>query len=235
MSTMAYICLLAGLVSAATVTFGAEVPTSGHCINVTIRDVMGIGECLGTSNFCDSSTGLNGAAMKITQCAAEGVFKHVPHDVIITVLPLLTTLLPAGGLHGGFNFAVLLPLLADLGNMNLCGANGCGFGSTESDRCAGSVTVTLPSLDNLDKCFDNVTLGCVQGSTNKIDGFQSVMQAMICTIYELPGSPLAHLHRTIGCALVNALKAAEKKNPDVQMVLFAFESAVRNTLDIYDC
>ncbi|KAL3215199.1 hypothetical protein MRX96_034175 [Rhipicephalus microplus] len=155
MSTMAYICLLAGLVSAATVTFGAEVPTSGHCINVTIRDVMGIGECLGTSNFCDSSTGLNGAAMKITQCAAEGVFKHVPHDVIITVLPLLTTLLPAGGLH-------------DLGNMNLCGANGCGFGSTESDRCAGSVTVTLPSLDNLDKCFDNVTLGCVQGSTNKM-------------------------------------------------------------------
>lgn len=170
-----------------------------------------------------------------SQCAAEGIFKHVPHDVIITVLPLLTTLLPAGGLQGGFHFAVLLPLLADLGNMNLCGANGCGFGSTENDRCAGSVTVTLPSLDNLDKCFDNVTLGCVQGSTNKIDGFQSVMQAMICTIYELPGSPLAHLHRSIGCALVNALKAAEKKNPDVQMVLFAFESAVRNTLDIYDC
>ncbi|KAL1428165.1 hypothetical protein MTO96_016963 [Rhipicephalus appendiculatus] len=226
MSTMAYICLLAGLLCAATVTFGAQVPTNG-CINVTISD------CLGTSNFCDSTTGLNDAAMKITQCAVEGIFKHAPHDVIITVLPLLTALLPAGG--RGFNFPVFLPLLADLGNMNLCGANGCGLGLTENNLCAGSVTITLPSIGNLDKCFDNVTMGCVQGSTNQIDGIESVMQAMICTIYELPGSPLAQLHRVIGCALVNALKAAEMKNPDIQMVLFAFESAVRNTLEIYNC
>ncbi|XP_037508266.2 uncharacterized protein LOC119384049 [Rhipicephalus sanguineus] len=119
--------------------------------------------------------------------------------------------------------------------MNLCGANGCGLGSTENDLCAASVTVSLPSIGNLDKCFDNMTIGCVPGSTNQLDGAQSVIQAAICTIYELPGSPLAELHRVVGCALVNALKAAEMANPDIQMVLFAFESAVRNTLDIYNC
>ncbi|KAH6935436.1 hypothetical protein HPB50_005750 [Hyalomma asiaticum] len=118
---------------------------------------------------------------------------------------------------GGFDLPSMLPMLGGLNSMNLCGANGCGVGSLDqSSLCGGSVTISLPSIGNLDK----------------IDGALSVFQAVKCTVYELPGSPLAELHKVVGCALVNALRAAESANADLRMVLYAFESAVRNTLDL---
>lgn len=234
---MTYICLLAGLLCAATVAIGAQVPATG-CINVTISDVLGIGECLGPANFCDSTTGngLNQAAMKITECAVQGILANGPHDVITNALPVLTALLPSMGPLGGFDLPSMLSMLGGLNSMNLCGANGCGLGSfDQGSLCGGSVTIGLPSIGNLDKCFDKTTIGCVQGSTDIIDGALSVFQAVKCTVYELPGSPLAELHKVVGCALVNALRAAESTNADLRMVLYAFESAVRNTLDLQNC
>lgn len=234
---MTYICLLAGLLCAATMATGAQVPATG-CINVTISDVLGIGECLGPANFCDSITGngLNDAAMKITECAVQGILTNGPYDVITNALPVFTTLLSGMGPLGGFDLPSMLPMLGGLSSMNLCGASGCGLGSLDqSSLCGGSVTISLPSIGNLDKCFDNITIGCEPGSTNIIDGAQSVFQAVKCTIYELPGSPAAELHKVVGCALVNALRTAESANADLRMVLYAFESAVRNTLNLQNC
>lgn len=227
---MTYMCVLAGLLCQASTTWGAAAPAT-DCINVSIGDMLGIGECIGTSpNFCGSTTanGLTQAAMKIIDCAIQGIIKHGRHDVIASALPPMMLLFSGNGVPAAFT----LPQMGDLANMNLCGPNGCEI---ENHFCNGTITIGLPSSGNLEKCFENITMGCEPGSSTTVDVGQSLFQAVICILYELPGSPVAELHRIAGCALVNALKVAEMTNPDLRMVYFAFESAVRATLDLQHC
>ncbi|XP_070392322.1 uncharacterized protein [Dermacentor albipictus] len=233
MSTMTSTCVLAGLLCVATLTWGAAPPAT-DCINVEIGDILGIRECIGpSSNFCGgtSANGLGQAAMKIIECAVLGSLKNGPHDVITSALPSIMPLFRGSGALDS-SAASTLPQMGDLGNMNICGPNGC---EVENNFCNGSITIGLPSSGNLEKCFGNMTMGCEPGSPTTINVVQSLFKAVICIIYELPGSPIAALHKIVGCALVNALKVAEMTNPDLRMVHFAFESAVSATLDLQNC
>ncbi|XP_070378986.1 uncharacterized protein [Dermacentor albipictus] len=213
-----------------TVVLLVAVTTSGvsasaaSCVNITLNNILGIGNCVGDStNFCGSgnTSSTTQGITTITRCAIQGIVRSgSPQGIISALLPLL--MIPTSRQIPNMSSGLNIPFL---GGMNM--------GSLiRNDSCNGSINIGLPAMGNIGNCSGDVLMMCTAGSPTTTNMMASEFQVLACLLRQLPGSQLNTVFQGIGCLLLQAVNTAAQGNIALQVVLVGIRSTFLSTLGI---
>ncbi|XP_075558231.1 uncharacterized protein LOC142590204 isoform X2 [Dermacentor variabilis] len=219
--------ILAVVVLLAVTTSGASASATS-CVNITISNILGIGNCVGGStNFCGSAntSSTTQGITTITRCAIQGIYRNgSPQGIIAALLPLL--LIPVSReIPSGLNLGAL-----NLGGLNMGGLNMASL--IRNDSCNGSINIGLPAMGNIGNCSGDVLMMCTAGSPTTTNMMLSEFQVLACLLRQLPGSQLVTAFQGIGCLLLQAVNTAAQGNLALQVALMGIRSTFQSTLDI---
>ncbi|XP_037523699.1 uncharacterized protein LOC119400867 [Rhipicephalus sanguineus] len=198
------------------------------CINITLTNILGIGNCIGSStNFCGSSNASASAQAiaTITRCAIQGIVANgSPQGIIDTLLPLLVITV-SRYVPGGANLGSLL---------NTGGLGGLGMGSlVRNDSCNGSINIALSAMGgNLSSCTGDILMTCTAGSPTTTSMIQSDFQAIACLLRQLPASQFATAAQSFVCPLLQAVSSAGSSNIFLQLALIGIRTSLQTALGI---
>ncbi|KAM7296900.1 hypothetical protein ISCGN_022055 [Ixodes scapularis] len=176
--------------------------TDASCINVTLPNILGIGQCLGTSlDFC--TTGNNSlvqGVIKLVTCLVQGVLTNgSPLAVLATVRDLLAVVLQKLGLS-----TFLLGALPQL--CSIAQISGCENIITAGNMsCQTPITINLPSTLNIGKCLDQTVMLCEQGMPATDNLVAGLLKFVTCLLNTITGSSLNQLLNGLVCGLVKIL------------------------------
>ncbi|XP_050032790.1 uncharacterized protein [Dermacentor andersoni] len=230
--------ILAGILAVAFTTSGAAASATS-CVNITINNILGIGNCVGNStNFCGSgnTSSTTQGITTITRCAIQGIYRSSsPQGIISALLPLL--LIPVTRQIPNMSSGLNIPFLGglNLGALNLGGLNmgGMNMGSLiRNDSCNGSINIGLPAMGNIGNCSGDVLMMCTAGSPTTTNMMVSEFQVLACILRQLPGSQLVTAFQGIGCLLLQAVNTAAQGNIALQVALMGIRSTFLSTLGI---
>ncbi|XP_049524294.1 uncharacterized protein LOC119452534 isoform X2 [Dermacentor silvarum] len=217
--------ILAGILVVAITTSGVAASATS-CVNVTLSNILGIGNCIGDStNFCSSAN-----------CAIQGISRNgSPQGIIGALLPLL--LIPASRDIPNMSSGLSLPFLGglNLGALNLGGLNTGGLSMASlirNDSCNGSINIGLPAMGNIGNCSGDMMMMCTAGSSTTTNMIQSEFQALACILRQLPVSQFTTAFRGIGCPLLQAANTAAQGNLGLQMALMGIRSTLQMALGL---
>ncbi|KAK8777835.1 hypothetical protein V5799_020826 [Amblyomma americanum] len=212
--------LVALLVAAAMTSASASLPTS--CTNITISNILNIGNCVGNStNFC-GSTSASGATQgitKITNCVIQGIYQNGSPQGIVSALAPLFLIIANRGIPTGIN-------LGALGNYQLCNSSGCLNFLIKNDSCAGSINIGLPAVGSVGSCAGDTTMMCTAGSPTTTNMVQSTVQSIVCILSQLPADQFRTVVRGIVCQLVTVINTTTQGNTALRLTFGFFSTAI---------
>ncbi|XP_049523254.1 uncharacterized protein LOC119452820 [Dermacentor silvarum] len=199
---------MAPAMSYALLVFGvALLPAgNGQCINVTLPNILNLGECLGTTlRACpDTSPGLIPDLTRVLGCVLQ-ILPQIgsPVSVLFNVIGLLEAVLSRLGLPG------------DIGGLTdiLCNPLGiplfsCGAFSPGNIACQEPLQISLPSVFNVGACLNRTLLFCEAGSTISDPILRELFQAVGCILSVTPDGLQLDLVSSLVCPLVDILNSS---------------------------
>lgn len=195
---MSYVLLIFGV---------AVLPAvNGQCINVTLPNILNLGECLGTTlRACpDTSAGLVPDLTRVLGCVLQ-ILPQIgsPVSVLYNVVGLLEAVLARLGLSGDIGG------LADI----LCRPLGiplfsCGTFSPGNIACQEPLQISLPSVFNVGACLNTTLLFCQAGSTISDPILRELLQGVGCILSVAPEGLQLDLVSSLVCPLVDILNSS---------------------------
>lgn len=189
-------------------TLGAVIlpAANGQCINVTLPNILNLGECLGTTlRTCpDTSDGLVPDLATILGCVLQLLPQVAsPVSVLFNVVGLLEAVLSRLGLSGD---------IRGLANI-LCNPLGisllpCGTFSPGNLACQEPLQISLPSVFNAGACLNSTLLFCAEGSTVTDPILNELIAAVGCILSVAPDALQLDLVQSLVCPLVDVLNSA---------------------------
>uniref|UniRef100_A0A023GB50 23 kDa family member n=1 Tax=Amblyomma triste TaxID=251400 RepID=A0A023GB50_AMBTT len=185
----------------------AVVPAAnGQCINVTLPNILNLGECLGdTLRACpDTSDGLIPDLTRVVGCVLQ-ILPQVasPVSVLFNVVGLLEAVVSRLG------------LTADIGGLAniLCNPLGislfsCGTFSPGNIACQEPLQISLPSVFNVGACLNRTLLFCEAGSTVTDPILNELVSAIGCILTGSPEGLQLDLISSLVCPLVDILNSS---------------------------
>lgn len=197
-TAMAYVILVFGV---------ALLPAAnGQCINVTLPNILNLGECLGTTlRACpDTSDGLVPDLTRVLGCVLQ-ILPQIgsPVSVLYNVVGLLEAVLARLGLSGdigGLANILCRPLGIPLFN--------CGTFSPGNIVCQEPLRISLPSVFNVGACLNTTLLFCEAGSTISDPILRELLQAVGCILSVAPEGLQLDLVSSLVCPLVEILNSS---------------------------
>lgn len=194
----AYVLLLLGMA-----IFPA---VSAQCINVTLPNILNLGDCLGTTlRTCpDTSDGLLPDLTRILRCVLQ-ILPQVgnPAAVLFNVVGLLETVLARLGLSGD---------IGGLANI-LCNPLGipllpCGTFSPGNLVCQAPLRISLPSVFNIGACLNRTLLFCEEGAKVTDPLLNELVGAIGCILSVAPDGLQLDLVQSLVCPLVGIINSS---------------------------
>lgn len=178
----------------------------GQCINVTLPNILNLGECLGsTLRACpDTSSGLIPDLTRILGCVLQ-ILPQIgsPVSVLYNVVGLLEAVVSRLGLS------------ADIGGLTdiLCNPLGiplfsCGTFSPGNIACQEPLQISLPSVFNIGSCLNRTLLFCEEGSTISDPILRELFEAVGCILSVAPDGLQLDLISSLVCPLVDVLNSS---------------------------
>lgn len=185
----------------------ATVPAvNGQCINVTLPNILNLGECLGTTlRACpDTSDGLIPDLTRVVGCVLQ-ILPQVasPVSVLFNVVGLLETVVSKLGISGdigGLANILCRPLGISLFN--------CGTFSPGNLVCQEPLQISLPSVFNIGSCLNRTLLFCDAGSTVTEPLLNGLISAVGCILTGAPDALQLDLVSSLVCPLVDILNSS---------------------------
>ncbi|KAL1427242.1 hypothetical protein MTO96_017534 [Rhipicephalus appendiculatus] len=176
--TMSYVLLVFGM---------ALLPAvNGQCINVTLPNILNLGECLGTTlRACpDTSAGLIPDLTRVLGCVVQ-ILPQIgsPVSVLYNVVGLLEAVVSRLGLSVG-------PF------------------SPGNIACQEPLQISLPSVFNIGSCLNRTLLFCEEGSTISDPILRELFQAVGCILSVAPDGLQLDLVSSLVCPLVDILNSS---------------------------
>lgn len=205
---------------------------NGQCINVTLPNVLGLGECLGTTlRACpDTSPGLIPDLAKILKCVLQ-ILPQVanPVSVLYNVVGLLEVVVSRLGLS------------ADIGGLSniLCNPLGislftCGRFSPGNLACAAPLQISLPSVFKVGKCLNTTLLFCADGQKITDPILNELFRAIGCILGGAPEGLQLDLIKSLVCPLVDILQSSLAAFTDLLPFRFLTRGITRTVNSITD-
>lgn len=194
----AYVLLLLGMT-----IFPA---VSGQCINVTLPNILNLGDCIGTTlRTCpDTSDGLLPDLTRTLRCVLQ-ILPQVgnPAAVLFNVVGLLETVLARLGLSGD---------IGGLANI-LCNPLGipllpCGTFSPGNLVCQAPLRISLPSVFNIGACLNRTLLFCEEGAKVTDPLLNELVGAIGCILSVAPDGLQLDLVQSLVCPLVGIINSS---------------------------
>lgn len=206
--------------------------TDAKCINVTLPNVLGLGECLGnTLRACpDTSDGLIPDLTVLLRCVV-GILPEVanPASVLFNVVGLLEAVLSRLGISAD---------IAGISNL-LCRPFGfrllpCGAFTPGNLVCSAPIQISLPSVFNIGNCLNRTLLFCENGQTISDPILTELLQAVGCILGAAPGAMGLGLARGLVCPLLDILNSAVTEFGNALPFGFLFRAIARITRALTD-
>uniref|UniRef100_A0A023FUA4 23 kDa family member n=1 Tax=Amblyomma cajennense TaxID=34607 RepID=A0A023FUA4_AMBCJ len=179
---------------------------NGQCINVTLPNILNLGECLGTTlRACpDTSDGLIPDLTTVVGCVLQ-ILPQVasPVSVLFNVVGLLEAVVAKLGLSGdigGLANILCNPLGISLFN--------CGAFSPGNLACQEPLQISLPSVFNIGSCLNRTLLFCDAGSTVTEPILNGLISAVACILTGAPDALQLDLVSSLVCPLVDILNSS---------------------------
>ncbi|XP_077546168.1 uncharacterized protein LOC144158870 isoform X3 [Haemaphysalis longicornis] len=190
MSSSSSVVLL--IVLTATCAIPAE-SSAARCINITITNVLDIGECLGSNaDFCSSpSAPITDALVKIVGCAFKGVLEYGS---------------PEGVLNALFGLGAILLNSLGLGYvLNNIAQSSDGHLLKTENTCGDPLVINLPPTGVIGKCVDDLVVTCQNGHLAEDTTVVEVMETLQCVLKKLSNQDLDKVAKGVLRDLVNLL------------------------------
>ncbi|XP_040073336.1 uncharacterized protein LOC115318638 [Ixodes scapularis] len=169
------------------------------CINVSLSNVLGLGDCLGTSG--DLCTGNQDGALnyigKLAECVLEGTENLDLGTQGYIILQLLEATLQRNGLE-----VLLSPikLVCDYINVD------CSVLNLNTNAvCGDPIVVNLPSALNIGQCLGNSTEICAAGQPVDESAVKVLVELIKCMLDNLSKEDLQTVLKNSICSLLNIL------------------------------
>lgn len=205
---------------------------NGQCINVTLPNVLGLGECLGTTlRACpDTSPGLIPDLAKILRCVLQ-ILPEVanPVSLLYNVVGLLEVVVSRLGLS------------ADIGGLSniLCNPLGislftCGRFSPGNLACGEPLNISLPSVFKIGKCLNTTLLFCAEGQKVTDPILNELFSAIACILGGAPEGLQLDLVKSLVCPLVEILQSSLAAFTDLLPFRFLTRGITRTVNSLTD-
>lgn len=175
------------------------------CIKITLPNVLGIGECLGTGgDVClDDSEAQNGVASVVAQlvtCVLNGA-------VVLDVgdqLNILQQLLLVIGTRIGLGIPDLNKGLYKFCQSALSSIFNCKALTIQQDIvCSDPIIINLPSALSVGKCSTQLTSTCANGQFISTDDLTSLINTVTCLVKNLQDQDIKTISNGLACSLQN--------------------------------
>ncbi|XP_029833652.2 uncharacterized protein LOC8028234, partial [Ixodes scapularis] len=172
---------------------------TASCFNITISNVLGIGECLGTAgNVCAEDTdGVVGLVSALLVCAVNGISNLDLGSQLFVIEGALTFTLRRAGL--GF--------LADaiVGLCELSALDCSGLALDNEATCAGLIELNFPTALGLGKCVGDMALVCIEGNPVTDTVVESIFNFLTCTVENVLSNNVGYIPINLVCSLLNII------------------------------
>ncbi|CAN8030799.1 unnamed protein product [Ixodes persulcatus] len=190
------------------------------CINATLPNILGIGECLGTAgDLCSSgSEGIVNTVIKLVECVLSGVGTldlnaqlHLTAELVGFILERLG-LGELANLIGALCSDVEKALKDALKELNL------GFLSTTIRKlikcrdfkvtgliCKDDIIVNLPSALNAGNCLGDTLTTCDGKTPVDINVLEGIVNSQLCVLQSLSEQDLTEVVSGLGCSVLEGI------------------------------
>ncbi|XP_040063111.1 uncharacterized protein LOC8028235 [Ixodes scapularis] len=173
--------------------------TDTSCFNLTISNVLGIGECLGTAgNVCTEDTdGVAGLVSALLVCAVNGISDLNLGSQLYLIEGALTFLLERAGL------GLLADAIQGLCKLSLLDCS--GFSLDNQAICAEPIVLNFPTALGLGKCVGDMAEVCIEGNPATDTLVKSIFDFLTCTVENVFSYNVGSLLTDLVCSLLNII------------------------------
>ncbi|CAN8008257.1 unnamed protein product [Ixodes pacificus] len=190
------------------------------CINVTLPNILDIGECLGTAgDLCSSgSEGIVNGAIKLVECVLSGVGTLDLNLQLHLTAELVGLVLERIGLGALANLVRALCSDVEGALKDALRELHLGFLSTTIRRlikcrdfkvtrlvCKDDIIVDLPSALNVGKCLGDTLVTCDGRTPVDINVLEGIMDGLMCVLQSLSEQDLTEVVSGLGCSVLEGV------------------------------
>ncbi|KAK8766698.1 hypothetical protein V5799_006516 [Amblyomma americanum] len=191
MNTMAISLVLAFLASTQLCFVSGGTTTQIDCIEASIPDIYGIGECLkGDMYLCSGDKNLTTGLRALINCSAQGVMKNLtPRNALVVAQKLAAVAVRKVPILRFF-LGWFIPQEFD-SSINQA-----------SSICQGAINIGFPG--SIGKCLKNTLMTCNNGSVVDVPFLQSLSSAGECVFFYLLTTAPLTVFMNIACDISNS-------------------------------
>ncbi|KAM7296052.1 hypothetical protein ISCGN_021251 [Ixodes scapularis] len=191
------------------------------CINITLPNVLGIGECLGTDgDICSSeSKGIVVTVIKLVQCSLEGIAElnldtqlHLTAELIGFILER-NDLGDLADVIRGLCSSVQGPLNKALKSLGLGLLSStiknlfkCKDLKVTGLICEDDIVLNIPSALNAGQCFGDTLVTCDGNTPVDINVLEGLFNSQLCVLQSLSSQDLNDVVSGLTCSILSGIK-----------------------------